>query len=297
MREISDDIWIEEINKRFLESRKALHDLEIVTKKLEMVNEKLRQAEALRSDFLSNIRNEINNPLAAILGMSKQLAEGVPDRETAALMAEAIHQEAFELDFQLKNIFIAAEIEAGESSLSVSRTDLAALVHGLIASFHHKAAEKNIRVNFEYDPSGPGELSLTTDPEKISCILSNLLANAIEYSDAGKTVYLRARKDGRRLTVAVADEGIGIAEQDREKIFDRFLQLDAGAKKRHKGHGLGLSITKALTEILDGEIALSCALGKGCAFTLAVDDACDGQEPGERSGDGNEYFFEDARKF
>lgn len=298
VKEISDDVLIEEIKKRFLENKNALHDLRVVMKKLESVNEKLRQSESLKSNFLSNIRNEINNPLTAILGMSKLLAAGATDPQEAVAMADTIYQEAFALDFQLRNIFTAAEIEAGETALHVYRTDVARLVHSLIDSFQHKADEKQLSVAFEREQTAPKEdLYIKTDPEKFSCMLSNLLANAIEYAGDGKKVRITARKDGTQLIVAVADEGVGIAEKDREKIFDRFSQLDMGAKKRHKGHGLGLSITKALAEMLNGTITFSCPSGKGCVFTLTLHDIDGSDTLNDLSGDSNEYFFDGATTF
>jgi signal transduction histidine kinase len=297
VKEQSDELLIAEIRKRFSENENALHDLKVMMKKLEAVNEKLRQSEALKSNFLSNIRNEINNPLTAILGMSKHLANGAPEREAALLMAETIHREAFDLDFQLKNIFTAAEIEAGEATLSVSRTDVAALVRGLIASFSHKAEAKNLNVVFADERPGTGkELCVATDPEKLSFILSNLLANAIEFTREGTTIRITALKDGERALVSFADEGTGVSETDRERIFDRFSQLDAGAKKMHRGHGLGLSISKALAELLEGKLLFACAPEKGSVFTLNFGDLDAAKITGDFSEYGNECFFDDTTK-
>ena len=128
-------------------------------------------------------------------------------------------------------------------------------------------------------------------------VVSNLLANAIEFCREGKSVILRVWKEGVRLNIAIADEGPGIPEADRMKVFDRFIQLDTGVRKRHKGHGLGLSIAKALAEMLNGSIALAGNKGNGCVFTLSLSEMEAGRPVETTSGDGNEFIFGDGTRF
>jgi signal transduction histidine kinase len=289
-----DEALLNELRTRLEENRIAVANLRTMTQNLEALNEKLRQSEALKSDFLSNIRNEINNPLMSIMGLAKQVVDGKADADTARAMAGTIYHEAFELDFQLRNIFAAAEIEAGETTVSVALVDVAALVRGQIASFGHKAAEKRMTVEFE---PGEGPLTFKTDPDKLQKALANLLANAIEFNREGKRVTVRAWREGERLNISIADEGLGIAEADRKKVFDRFVQLDTGIRKRHKGHGLGLSITKALIEMLDGTVTLTGAEGKGCVFTVSIAELGTDRAVDVTSGDGNEFLFEDGTQF
>jgi len=291
---IADEMLLDELKKRLEENRIAVANLRAVTQNLESVNEKLRQSESLKSDFLSNIRNEINNPLMSIMGMAKQIMDGNADADTAQAMAGTIYHEAFDLDFQLRNIFAAAEIEAGETTVSVAQVDVTALVRGLIAAFGHKAAEKRLTVVFE-----PGEEPLTfrTDPDKLQKVLANLLANAIEFNREGKRVTIRAWRERARLNMSIADEGLGIPERDRKKVFDRFVQLEAGIRKRHKGHGLGLSITKALVEMLEGTITLTGTEGNGCVFTVSIAELGTDRAVDVTSGDGNEFIFEGGAKF
>lgn len=291
---IADEMLLDELKKRLEENRIAVANLRTMTQNLESVNEKLRQSESLKSDFLSNIRNEINNPLMSIMGMAKQIVDGKADADTARAMAGTIYHEAFDLDFQLRNIFAAAEIEAGETTVSVAQVDVTALVRGLIAAFGHKAAEKRLTVVFE-----PSEEPLTfkTDPDKLQKALANLLANAIEFNREGKRVAIRAWRERERLNLSIADEGLGIPERDRKKVFDRFVQLEAGIRKRHKGHGLGLSITKALIETLDGTITLTGAEGKGCVFIVSIAELGTDRSVDVASGDGNEFIFEGGTQF
>jgi len=298
MERIDDVMLLDELRKRFEESKIAVTNLRVMTQNLEAVNEKLRQSEGLKSNFLSNIRNEINNPLTSILGLSRQIVDKKVDAETARSLAQVIYSEAFDLDFQLRNIFSAAELEAGETTLSVAHVDVCALLRSQIAAFEHKASEKKVAVEFICEHcEGAGVLGFKTDPDKLQKIVANLLANAIEFNVEGKRVRIRLWTDGSLLNVSIADEGIGIPEADRKKVFDRFVQLDSGVSKRHKGHGLGLSITKALTEMLDGSVTLAAAPGGGCLFTVSLREQETGQPVDVTSGNGNEFIFEGGTQF
>lgn len=289
-----DETLLNELRTRLEENRIAVANLRTMTQNLEALNERLRQSEALKSDFLSNIRNEINNPLMSIMGLAKQVVDGKADAETARSMAGTIYHEAFDLDFQLRNIFSAAELEAGEAALSVAQVDVVALVRGLITAFGHKAAEKHVTVLFE---PGADPLSFKTDPDKLQKVLANLLANAIEFNREGRRVTVKACRDAGRLNIAITDEGIGIPEADRKKVFDRFVQLDRGVRKRHKGHGLGLSITKSLVEMLNGMVTLSGAEGQGSVFTVSIAELGTGLDVDVTSEDGNEFIFEGGTQF
>jgi signal transduction histidine kinase len=295
---MSDDVLLEELKKRFLDTKKALYDLTKMNEKIENLNVKLTESERTKSDFLSNIRNEINNPLTSILGLSREIASTRKDEQTKQLMAKSIYDEAFELDFQLRNIFIAAELEAGETQLNISRVDVAALIKNLIGAFDHKARKKNLTMTFDCcgaRQEGQG-LLFETDAEKLHCVLANLLANAVEYNNAGKTVRIETRKENDALRVSIADEGIGIPMQERARLFERFRQLDRGSSKKHRGHGLGLSITKALVEMLGGKVSVSDAAGGGCVFHVVVPEAT-GAGDGIFSEDGNEFLFENEKRF
>lgn len=298
MERIDDAMLLDELRKRLEESKIAVADLRVMTQNLEAVNEKLRQSEGLKSNFLSNIRNEINNPLTSILGLSRQIVDKKMDAETAQFLARGIYAEAFDLDFQLRNIFSAAELEAGETTLSVALVDVCALVRNQIKSFEHKAEEKNVVVEFTCEHcAGSGELGFKTDPDKLQKIVANLLANAIELNLEGRRVRVRLWIAGPALNISFADEGIGIPESDRKKVFDRFVQLDSGVSKRHKGHGIGLSITKALAEMLDGAVTLAEAPGGGCVFTVSLREQTTELPVDVTSGNGNEFIFDSGTQY
>ena len=141
---VTDSALIEELSNRFAQSRKAFSDLSVVNRKLIEMNERLERSESLKSNFLSNIRNEINNPLNAIMGLAGQLAIIGAGNEEIATLTSLIGAEATNLDFQLRNIFMAAELEAGEVSPRCVKVHIAKALRDLIDSFLHSAAKKNV---------------------------------------------------------------------------------------------------------------------------------------------------------
>lgn len=285
---MSDEELIDELQKRFDEAKRALFDLRIVSDKLEKVNQKLQRSEQMKGNFLSNIRNEIINPLSSIMGLSSEIIDGTIEQASIPNVARMIHAEAFDLDFQLRNIFVAAEIEAGEMVFSPSSADVAALLNDVVDSFSNKVADGKKKVSLRLEPSGG--LLFKTDAEKLQCIASNLLANAIEYSHKGGLIEISARMDGSKLVLSVGDTGIGIEKEKRDEIFDRFRQIEEGIRKSHRGHGLGLSIVKALVDAMDGSICLECHPGAGSVFTVILPEA-KGEIPDIFSEGGNEFIF------
>jgi signal transduction histidine kinase len=292
MDRTNDETLPADVRRRLDESLIAVGNLRTMTVNLEQVNEKLRLSEEMRTNFLSNIRNEINNPLTAILGLARQIADRKADAETASGMADMIYREAFDLDFQLRNIFAAAELEAGEASFSIAQVDVAALLRQLMADFSPRADDKRVTMLLDAGAAEGGRLLFTSDPDKLRMVLANLLANAVEFTQEGTKVSVHLRSDGGMLAVAVADQGPGIPPADRKKVFDRFVQLDTGERKHHRGHGLGLSIAKAYAGMLGGDLALSSGEQGGCVFTLSVAERLPVGSIDASSIDGNELLFE-----
>ncbi|MCG6551903.1 MAG: HAMP domain-containing histidine kinase [Candidatus Magnetominusculus sp. LBB02] len=295
MARLTNEELIEELKIRFKENEDALFDLKAMTKKLVQINKKLEDSEAVKGHFLSNIRNEINNPLTSILGLSEQIlcAQSL-DEDFVRSMMSLIFEEAFHLDFQIRNIFAAAEVESGENSLGASIVDVLNLFKNIISSFRQYAQGKDIEMEMIYDlPAGEDAIFFKTDPEKLSLIVSNLLANAIEFTDNGGKVELRFWTDEGSLRVDVKDNGVGVDNADLNVIFDRFRQIETGSTKTHRGHGLGLSIVKAIVELLGGTISVTSEKGAGSVFSVAVPEYA-GDDSATFSSEGNEFIFDDG---
>jgi signal transduction histidine kinase len=295
MSKLSDKELIEELQQRFSQNKKSLTELSQLTKQLQKVNSQLKESEKIKTQFLSNIRNEINNPLASIMGLSRNIqAASQAHGEKIPSMAALIHAEAFDLDFQLKNIFAAAELESGEWPLEIVQADIPSLVSSMVEMHQHRIQAKQLQVHIIYDKQ-TDLAHFQTDPAKLQLILSNLLANAIEYSHTKGHLKLSVKKQQKNLSLSIQDFGIGISPADQEIIFNRFTQLNTGVTKSHRGHGLGLSVTKSLLEILNGRITLVSHTNQGSTFTICMEEFESAHD--EFSVHGNEFFFNDDERF
>lgn len=299
MDKMSDEVLIDELKNRFDQNKKALYDLKMMTQKLEDLNRKLADSEEVKSNFLSNIRNEINNPLTAIMGVSRQVMNEDISAKTAKEMAELIYKEAFYLNYQLNNIFNAAEIEAGESLMSVSLVDIPSLLETIRDSFGHMARDKGLSISIDYsgESEGKEDLLFRTDPQKLDLILANLLGNAIEFSNKGKTVLIKVWRKGEYLHLSVEDDGDGISSELKERIYERFTQLDSGTTKKHRGHGLGLCVVKAVLQMMDSKIIYSCEEGRPCVFEVQIKELAQESGADIYSEEGNEFMFDSEEKF
>lgn len=295
MNNLSDKQLLKEIKNR-LEMMKSLEErVNSLNADNQAMSKRLKDSEALKSHFISNITNEIVNPFTSILGLSKSiLSVEKQDWKKVVSMVALIHNEAFNLDFQLKNIFTAAKIEAGEIAPNISKVNIRSLVQSVIDAFSVVARKMGIEIILDYQIEfGFGKnFYYKTDSEKLKQILSNILNNAIKYSYKDSKVIMKLWVDDDILNISIQDFGTGISEKNQNIIFERFKRLDTGINSINQGHGLGLSITKALLDVLQGSIDIKSQKGEGTIFTLAVPESevvvdC-------FSGEGDDVFFDDG---
>lgn len=294
---ITDEILLDELSKRIGGYKSALGNLNSLNKQLIDVNKKLQESESLKSHFISNITNEIINPFSSILGLSKSITEcNNENLEKMKKMAQLIYREAFNLDFQFKNIFAAAEIEAGELQLKISVVNINEMLSGLVDLYVHELNMKHLEPKLVNEYEGTNPLLFKTDGEKLTVILSNLLSNAINFNRPGKALTIGfGRAEDGRLKIWVADQGLGISQENRKKIFDRFKRLDNGINSINRGHGLGLSINKAYVDLLNGELLVESNENTGSVFTVLLPES--EESSNDYSEDGNDVFFGDDEIF
>lgn len=294
MSNLSDKQLLRELRLRLEERKKLDNEMKELSKDFQNVTKKLKESEALKSHFISNISNEIVNPFTSILGLSKAiLSVEKNDWKKVVSMVALIHSEAFNLDFQLRNIFVAAKIEAGEIAPNITKVNVRSLVQTVVDSFNIISRKMGIDIKIEFNiEHGFGKnFYFKTDSEKLKLILSNLLNNALKYSYKDSQVVLKMWVDEDILHASVQDFGTGISEKNQKIIFERFKRLDSGINSINRGHGLGLSITKALLDVLGGDIDIKSQKGEGSVFSIALPEARNIVEG--FSGDGNDVFFDD----
>ncbi|MEE4196754.1 MAG: HAMP domain-containing sensor histidine kinase [Bacteroidales bacterium] len=297
MSELTDQELIDELKKRFDQNKKSLQEVQELNTELKKVNKKLEESEALKSHFISNITNEIINPFASILALSKNILSVEKENWKKVIsMVSLIYSEAFNLDFQLRNIFVAAKIEAGEIFPEILNVDVKQLLESVIDSFKYECKKKKIRLELQFVIATTEEkpFFFKTDPEKLRLIISNLVSNAVKFSYEDNRVVIKCwLNEDKQLQAFVQDFGTGISNENQKIIFDRFKRLDSGINSINRGHGLGLSINKALLDLLNGTIEIESEHGKGARFTITIPEI-----QSDISGfafDGNELFFDEGK--
>lgn len=256
------------------------------------LNEKLSSAESLKSHFISNITNEIVNPFASILGLSTQILESKEiSYDQMKYLASLIHTETFHLDFQLRNIFTAAKIEAGEAVPELSNVNITEMLDDIVELFWLEAGKKNVKIEMAKGTDDP--MIWCTDSVKLRLIVINFLHNAVKFANEDTVVVLHVEQTSDFLTIAVEDRGIGISKKEINEIFNRFTTKVAGINTAYRGNGLGLSVNKALVDILDGSISVESEIGKGAKFITKLPYKSGVSTSGETA----EFLFDDELIF
>ena len=172
--------------------------------------------------------------------------------------------------------------------------DIKSLIDSVIESYKIETKKKKITIrhNFDIETENGEIFHFKTDPEKLKLMLSNLLSNAVKYSYNSKYIDVHVKLENQKLEISVKDFGAGISEENQNIIFDRFKRLDSGINSINRGHGLGLSVNKALLDLLGGKISVKSQKEKGSTFSILIPE--NDQETSGFSGDGNEFLFEDG---
>ncbi len=241
-------------------------------KQVDNLNQKLIESEAFKSHFLSNITNEIINPFASVMGLSKQIMTlKKEDLSKAPVLAELIFSEASTLNFQLNNIFMAARLEAGEEKPEPAEINTQQLLGEVTDKMEHEAAKRNIKIDWNIAPDAENFVS---DKDKLGLILINLLSNAIKFSDPGKKVVIRVyHPEERNISLEVKDEGIGMTEKETDRVFDRFHRANPTIQSITPGSGLGLAVVEGLLFVLNGKAEIESEIEKGTVVRVIIPEA------------------------
>lgn len=295
MSTLSDQQLLNELQKRFHENNETLQELREMTEKLVLVNKKLEESESMKSHFISNITNDIINPFASILGLATHLMNmRKEDYEKMQAFSRMIYEEAFELDFQLKNIFAAAKLEAGEFSPEISNVKVVDLFTEIINTYRTLSDKKQITVKFECPPEN-NQNFFKTDSDKLQLVFSNLLNNSILFSPENSEVIVSLSITNKGIDFLIKDQGIGISKENSDKIFDRFYRVNNSINSENKGLGLGLAVTKGILEMMGGSIKLEHS-EQGTVFSVNIPEDSSDDLVGNTSSGSNEVFFDDENE-
>ena len=255
------------------ELRDVNNDLDRKVDELAQANMALFEMNRLKSDFLATMSHELRTPLNSIIGFSEVLSGTDQLNERHRRYAGNIQSSGKMLLAMINDILDLAKIESGKMEVRTEDFSIRDVCEGLTNLARPIAERKNITLEYRIDEAIP---LMRQDPGKLRQILYNLLSNAIKFTPEGGRVTLRARAEGRFVVIEVEDTGIGIAEEERDSIFEKFRQAKAPGQgedvltREHQGTGLGLSIVRELTKLLGGDVHLESQPGKGSTFTIRI---------------------------
>ncbi|MBM3276434.1 MAG: HAMP domain-containing histidine kinase, partial [Candidatus Sericytochromatia bacterium] len=229
--------------------------------------EKLKEVDALKTNFVNAVSHDLRTPLTAIVGYSEFLEDelGGPLSAAQATYVEHIIRGARRLGLLGDDLLDFARIEAGTFRLVSAETDLAPTIAEVVASLAPVAQEAEVATEVQI---GSEVLVANADSRRVGQVVTNLVHNGIKFTKPEGTVRVRAAYDGPDVLLEVEDSGIGIAAEDLPRPFQRFGQLTAGPPKG--GTGLGLSICKAIVEAHGGQIGVRSAIGQGSSFWVRI---------------------------
>lgn len=232
--------------------------------------EQLKQADGLKSQFLSYMSHEFRTPLSSILSLSHILLERMdgelaPEQEKQVAFIKEAAQGLADLSNDLLNL---ARIEAGKISVHPARFEVSQLFSTLRGMMKPLANKPQVSLVFA-DPAGLPPLC--TDEGKIAQILRNFIANALKFTERGEVcVAARLEEGGRAIAFSVTDTGIGIAPEDQKHIFDEFEQIQTSLHRESEGTGLGLPLSRRLAGLLGGSLSVESEAGVGSTFTATI---------------------------
>ena len=224
-----------------------------------------------KSEFLANMSHEIRTPMTAILGFSELLLGNVRDPENIDGLKTIRRNGQYLLEI-INDILDISKIESGKLTIETIECSPCDLLEDVAALMRVRSSVKGIPLEVEY--SGPIPQLIQTDPTRLRQVLINLIRNAIKFTEVGKIRLLARLLDADspapKMRFDIVDTGIGMSEQQIERVFEPFVQADTSTTRKFGGTGLGLTISRRLTKMLGGDVSIESTLGEGSVFSVTI---------------------------
>lgn len=229
----------------------------------------IRRLEKVRTDFVTNASHELRTPITALKGFAETLLDGAKDDpQTLEQFLTIIHNEANRLEILVNDILELSKAEQKQVPLQHEQVDLNEAVRTCFQLVNQRVEEKELSLRLVTPLPDP--LIIEGDKSRVQQVISNLIYNAVNYTDKGGKITVMLEKEEDMAVIHVADTGIGIPEEDLARIFERFYRVDKARSRNSGGTGLGLSIVRYLVQNLNGTITVNSTLGMGSTFTVRL---------------------------
>jgi signal transduction histidine kinase len=258
--------------QKVLEEKQRFVRLKDFATQLEKANQDLKRIDEMKSEFVSIASHELRTPLASIKNAVQLILQGKTGEinENQKKFLSMADRNISRLTNILNDLLNLSRIESGKIDIKIEELDPRALIEFILSSLRPQADGKSAQLKIEIGKKLP---SVYGDREKVEQILTNLVGNAIKFTPEGGEISVSAQpspRGGNKLAISVRDSGIGISEDQQEKIFEKFHQVEGSLHRSVSGTGLGLAITKGLVEAHHGEIWVESEIGKGSTFTFTL---------------------------
>jgi len=287
----ADDVTLIYSVTNLSEGRRLISYFDITDQKrkeqeLSAAQKKAESAERAKSEFLANMSHEIRTPMNGVMGMAELLATTELDTKQA-MFTDVIVKSGASLLTIINDILDFSKIDAGQMELDPAPFQLVEAIEDVATLVSAKVAEKDLELIVRVDPALPK--MLIGDVGRIRQIITNLMGNAVKFTEKGHVyvnvdgqVVKNGDGDFTELKISVEDTGIGIPEDECDKVFNKFSQVDTSATRKHEGTGLGLSIASSLVKLMEGEIGVDSTVGQGSTFWFAAKLPIHGEVAPER---------------
>jgi len=252
-------------DERYKEIEPLLRHISVQQTQLKKDQKQIEKNALIRQEFTANVSHELKTPLHAISGYAELIENGIVQSEDIKPFAGKIHSESLRMMRLVEDIIDLTKLDNGGTETVWEECDLYRIAENAVDSLEAEASAMNVSISLEGTAS-----RLRAVPNLLYSIVYNLCDNAIKYNHSGGSIRVSVRQSGQNTILSVADTGIGIPEEDRDRVFERFYRVDKSRSKDVGGTGLGLSIVKHAVMIHNGTIELRGETGQGSEFIVTL---------------------------